>query len=204
MVSHHSGFILRLLFHLKFAACKGLIQCIFSYVNGIIYDRFGWKPLTYSLLGSGLFGYFILITLVPSAYSMKQHFGDVIEPYLLVGGLLGHLDTTLNTAINLAMSQGYKDTGPAFGFFRVGFCAAMSIMSIFAAGFGVGYIVVWNWAWVAAAGAIYIRHAKELHGIPRGDPAEATAQDYAEKGFKEGKEPLVGMQEGSWNPAENV
>ncbi|KAJ3147947.1 hypothetical protein HDU89_005021 [Geranomyces variabilis] len=152
----------------KVFLCYGVTQCIFSYLNGIIYDKFGWKPLVNSFLATGLFASFILATMVPSDYTLYVRAGDIIEPYLLIGALLGHLDTTLNTLINLACSKAYQpgsQTGAAFGFYRVGFCAAMTVMNIVAEPFAVGWIVAWDACWIVTAGVLYRRHADELQGI---------------------------------------
>ncbi|KAJ3020948.1 DUF895 domain membrane protein, partial [Thoreauomyces humboldtii] len=147
--------------------CYGALQCIFSYVNGVIYDRFGWKPLVRSFLLTGIFAYSVLVSLLPSEYGLHGTFGHLVEPFLLIGGLLGHLDATLNTAINLAMSKAYRpgnETAAAFGFYRVGFCSAMALMNILGGAFEIGWIMVWNGAWVAVAGWLYERHAAEMQG----------------------------------------
>ncbi|KAI9102617.1 major facilitator superfamily domain-containing protein [Phlyctochytrium arcticum] len=136
--------------------CYGIMQCTFSYINGIIYDKFGSKPLTALLAGSGGLAYFTLLTLLPSLEETSTHhkIQQLLEPYLLVGGLLGLFDTTLNTVINLQLSRNYAkggETAAAFGFYRVGFCAAMSFVSLVGGWFSVGWVLVWNTAWVAVA-----------------------------------------------------
>ncbi|KAI8908885.1 hypothetical protein DFJ77DRAFT_473639 [Powellomyces hirtus] len=188
--------------------CYGTTQCIFSYANGIIYDKFGWKPLVHSFLGTGLLGYFILITLVPSSYSLSARAGDLIEPYLLIGGLLGHLDTSLNTVINLAMSKAYhpgSETAAAFGFYRVGFCAAMTIMNILASGFRVGFVVLWNAAWIVVAEVLYRRYASELQGVGSVSvPATADGVDaeLGAAGRAQAASPTTAEREALWKPAE--
>ncbi|KAJ3170851.1 hypothetical protein HDU87_008679 [Geranomyces variabilis] len=167
----------------KVFLCYGVTQCVFSYLNGLIYDKFGWKPLVNSFLATGLFASFILATMVPSDYTLYVRAGDIIEPYLFIGALLGHLDTTLNTLINLACSKAYQpgsQTGAAFGFYRVGFCAAMTVMNIVAEPFAVGWIVAWDACWIVTAGVLYRRHADELQGIKM--TAVSTAGPDAEAG----------------------
>ncbi|TPX70904.1 hypothetical protein SpCBS45565_g01496 [Spizellomyces sp. 'palustris'] len=117
---------------------------------------------------TGLCAYLILLSLLPTLEnSLHQKITSLLEPYLLVGGMLGHLDTTLNTTINLALSRSYKpgsETAAAFGFYRVGFCAAMSAVSLCSGGFSVGWVIVWNLSWTLIAGVIYFRYAGEVQG----------------------------------------
>ncbi|KNC98221.1 uncharacterized protein SPPG_06621 [Spizellomyces punctatus DAOM BR117] len=173
--------------------CYGLIQCIFSYVNGIIYDKFGYKPLLRSFLGTGLSAYLILLSLLPTLEnSLHQKITSLLEPYLLVGGMLGHLDTTLNTTINLALSRSYKpgsETAAAFGFYRVGFCAAMSAVSLCSGGFSVGWVIVWNLTWTLIAGVVYFRFAGEVQG------GSATVEQV----LPTMQEPLASEKETVWN-----
>ncbi|KAI8824042.1 uncharacterized protein EV422DRAFT_564748 [Fimicolochytrium jonesii] len=151
--------------------CYGFTQCLFSYLNGLIYDRYGQTPLVRSFLLTGLGGYLGLLSILPSEFADPQP----IAAFLAVSAALGHVDATLNTMVNLAITNAYTadTTAAAFGCYRIVFCAAMVVMNIFAVKIAVGWVVIGNAMWIAVAGAVYIKFAGMLTAGDGGAAAKA-------------------------------
>ncbi|KAJ3044532.1 DUF895 domain membrane protein [Rhizophlyctis rosea] len=138
--------------------CFGLASCSFSFINGKIYDKYGQPPLLYAYLSTGL----LIYTLVPTVAANPSTPPTALTFTLCLGGFIyGTFDAFLNTLINLALSRAYRpgaQTSAAFGFYRVGFCVAMSVTSVGASVVPWGLIVVVNFGLILCGfGALYFK-----------------------------------------------
>ncbi|KAJ3130258.1 hypothetical protein HK098_004305 [Nowakowskiella sp. JEL0407] len=109
----------------------GVASIIFSFLTGILYDKFGWKPLiAINLLGTIMCIAQLIIGFDLNLWGSTPPLEFLIANLVIGGFVLSASSTASNSLINIALSA-YGERSPgAFGVYRVLFCLGMVIGSL--------------------------------------------------------------------------